>query len=405
MATLQTNPLLEFVRYREKKARSFIPLYEPTITEEMRQAVLQGFDEKLWIRGSREWDSQGKKFEDEMCQFAGCKYAVNMTSGTAALFLGLRAWGVGPGDEVITVPNTFPCPSDAIMWNGAKPVYVDIDPETYCIDVSKIEDAITPRTRAIMPIDAHGHPADMDPIMEIAARHNLKVYDDSCQAIGAMYKGKKIGPHAHCGAYSYTRNKPMFCGGDGGILVTNDKALAETVWMLANHGRGPQYYVGTKAEVAYCALEHEISGLNFRQSEVLSAVARVTLRSLQGWNERRREIAARYKTKISRIDTDITLPAEKPYAWHSYWRFVIRTPQRDRLRLFLASTVETKPTYGTPNHLDRVLRTKYGYKPGDFPVTEQYTQDNLALPMYPDLTDDDVDFVVERIDAFYRGKK
>jgi dTDP-4-amino-4,6-dideoxygalactose transaminase len=402
MAVLRTNPQLQFVKYRSK-SRNFIPLYEPTITEEMRQAALQGLDERLWIRGSREWDSQGRRFEEEVCQFIGCKYAVNMTSGTAALFLALKAWGIGPGDEVITVPNTFPAPTDVIMWTGATPVYVDIELDSYCMDVSKVEAAITPRTKAIMPVDAHGHAADLDALMEIAARRNLSLVDDACQAIGAGYKGAKLGTRGHCATFSYTRNKPMFCGGDGGLLVTDDGRLADTIWMLANHGRGPRYYEGSMAEEAYRALEHEVSGLNFRQSEVLSAVARVTLRSLQSWNERRRELAARYTRLIRALDTDITPPNERPYAWHSYWRYVVRTPKRDKLRLFLSEHVETKPTYHTPNHLDRVPRTKYGFKEGDFPVSERFARENLALPMYPALTEDDVDFVVERIDAFYRS--
>jgi dTDP-4-amino-4,6-dideoxygalactose transaminase len=398
---VRTDDRLEFVEYRQRTSE-FIPLYEPVVTEEMRQAVLRGYDEKLWIRGSRTWESQGKKFEEEVCRFIGCDYAVNMTSGTAALLLALKAFGIGAGDEVITVPNTFPAPTDVIMWAGATPVYVDMDLETYCIDISKVEAAITPRTKAIMPVDAHGHPADMDALVGIARRHNLVVIDDACQAIGSGYKGDKVGVRGHCATFSYTRNKPMTCGGDGGLLVTNDRKLAEMVWMLANHGRGPQYYEGTKALAGYQVLVHEVSGLNFRQSEVLSSVARVNLRHLQEWNERRRVLATRYTKALKALDVDIVTPTEKPYAWHSYWRYVIRTPQRDKLRLHLSEHVETKPTYATPNHLDQVPRTRYGFKEGDFPVAERYAQENLALPMYPNLTEANIDYVVSQIAAFYR---
>jgi len=388
-----------------RKSKNYIPQYEPLVTDEMRQALLNAFDETVWIRPSPEWECHGKRFEEELVDFVGAKYAVNLNSGTAAVFLGLKALGVGRGDEVITVPNTYISPSDAIVWCGAVPRYVDVDPETFNIDVSQVEDAITRRTKAIMPIHAHGHAADLDTLLEIANRHNVPILEDACQAIGAGYKGRKVGTFGQAGTYSYTRNKPMACGGDGGALVTNDAAIARTVSMLSNHGRGPKWVGGHEATESYRALEHEMCGLLFRQNEILSATARVALRYLQSWNEERRALAARYTARLQQADTELILPSEKPYAWHSWWRYIVRVPvpNRDRLRLHLAARgIETRAVYGTPNHLDYYYRTTYGYKEGDFPVTEQLAREVLGLPIFPGLTLEEVDIVVDSIVDFYR---
>src|SRR2546427_6961911 len=380
----------------QRKAKGHIPQYEPIVPEEMRQAMIDAFDELIWIRPSPDWDCHGKRFEEEIAKFVDGKYAVNLNSGTAAVFLGLKALGVGPGDEVITVPNTYISPIDAIIGNGAKPVFVDVDPDTFNIQVSAIEHAITPRTRVIMPIHHHGHAVDMDPVMEIAERHGVNVLEDACQALGAGYKGRKVGTIGLAGTYSYTRNKPMSCGGDGGVLVTNSPVVARTVSMLSNHGRGPMWVSGHEAEDSYCAIQHEMCGLLFRQNEILSAMARVQLRYLQGWNEERRAIAARYTRLLHEFDTDLILPVEKPYAWHSWWRYIVRTPRRDQLRLHLASKgVEARAVYGTPNHLDYFYRTNFGFKEGDYPITERLAKEVLGLPIFPGLTFEEVDHIVE----------
>ena len=327
--------------------------YKPVMTDEMIDAATRVLRSGKYIRSFPLEDSEGKRFEQEFCAYLGTPHAVNVSSGTAALHIALLAAGVGAGDEVITVPNTFSSVADVIILCGARPVLVDVEADTYNMNVGLVESAITPKTKAIMPVHMNGHAVDMDPLMATARRHGLKVVEDVCHAAGAKYKGKFLGTFGDVGAFSFVQNKCISVGGEGGMLVTSDAHVWETAMMLSNHGRGRRWCEGHKAYHIYRAQQIEMVGFNYRQNELHSAIGRIQLRYLDGWNARRRENAALYGKLLSRFKHDLTLPAAKPYAEHAMMRFVVQTPRRDELRGYLETHgVHVMVEYGTPIHLD-----------------------------------------------------
>lgn len=376
--------------------------YKPVMTDEMIDAATRVLRSGKYIRSFPLEESEGKRFEDEFCAYIGAPHAVNVSSGTAAMHIALLAIGVGPGDEVITVPNTFSSVADVIILCGAKPVLVDVEPDTYNMNVAQVEAAITPRTKAIMPVHMNGHPVDMDPLMAIARKHSLKVMEDVCHAAGAKYKGRYLGTFGDAGCFSFVQNKCISVGGEGGMMVTSDARVWETAMMLCNHGRGRRWFEGHKAYHIYRAQQIEMVGFNYRQNELHSAIGRIQLTYLDGWNARRRENAALYGTLLSRFRHDLTLPTAKPYAEHAMMRFVAQTPRRDELRAHLESRgIHVMVEYGTPIHLDHAYQPHCGAPEGTFPVTERLAQTILTLPCYQTLDANDIGYVAEAIRQFY----
>jgi dTDP-4-amino-4,6-dideoxygalactose transaminase len=323
------------------------------------------------------------RLEAEFAEFCEAAGAVGVDSGTSALELALRAYGIGAGDEVITAANTFIATALAISYTGAQPVLVDVDPCTYTIDVSSIEAAITPRTKAIIPVHLYGQPADMDPIRLLAERYGLVVIEDACQAHGARYKGQRAGSLGDAAAFSFYPGKNLGAYGDGGMVVSNDPKVLDAVRMLRNYGQREKYH-------------HALVGFNRRLDSLQAAVLRVKLRYLDEWNARRREHAAEYGQRLS---PDLcALPYEAPYAESVYHLYVIRVGDRDEVRRVLTEAgVSTGIHYPVPIHMQPCYQS-LGYPEGTFPVTERYAQSILSLPMYAEMTSEMIGWVAETIE-------
>jgi dTDP-4-amino-4,6-dideoxygalactose transaminase len=331
--------------------------------------------------------------EAEVARYCGVPHAIGCASGSDALLLPLMAWGIGPGDEVITTPYTFFATAGSIWRLGARPVFVDIDPVTYNLDPARIEAAITEYTRAIIPVHLYGHAADMDPILAIARRHYLNVLEDAAQAIGAGYKGGRAGALGDATAFSFYPSKNLGGFGDGGMVTTPDESHARAVARLRVHGMEPKYH------------HHEV-GFNSRLDALQAAVLRVKLRHLPEWTSARRAVAARYGEIFEEegLTGVVTLPVELDGYYHVYNQFVIRVPDamRDGLRAFLNERrIGTEIYYPIPLHLQACFAT-LGYQPGDFPHAEAAARQTLALPIYPELTETSQRHVVRSVAEFVR---
>jgi len=328
-------------------------------------------------------------FEAEFAAFQEVKYAVGVADGTVALQLALVACDVGAGDEVITASHTFIATAEAIALVGAKPVFVDIDPDTYTMDVEQTEARITSRTRAIIPVHLYGQPADMDPIMEIAKRHDLWVIEDACQSHGARYKGRRTGGLGHIAAYSFYFSKNLGAYGEAGMVTTDDEELASKMRMLRDHGSPQRYY-------------HRMIGVNGRLDEIQAAVLRAKLPHLESWNVQRRANAAHYTALLSDM-TSVIVPKAADYSEHVYYLYVVRVPHRDQLKEYLHEQgVGTQIHFPVPCHLQPAFEY-LGYKQGDRPITEQIVGEILSLPMYPELTAQQRSYVIDKIREFYAG--
>jgi dTDP-4-amino-4,6-dideoxygalactose transaminase len=326
-------------------------------------------------------------FEEEFAAFCQTPYAVGVDSGTSALELALRAYNIGPGDEVITTANTFIATVLAISYTGATPVLVDIDPQTYTLDPTLLEGVITPRTKAIMPVHLYGNPADMDSIMDIARRHGLVVIEDACQAHGARYKGRRVGSLGHAAAFSFYPAKNLGAYGDGGIVVTNDRQVADNLRMLRNYGQGEKYH-------------HLVRGYNRRLDTLQAAILRVKLPHLDVWNHARRQHAKRYRQLLAGDHSEVICPMDATYGESVYHLCVIRVDERDQLKAHLDTRdVATGIHYPIPVHLQPAYQ-ELGYKRGAFPITERYAGQILSLPMYPELTLDAIKYVTGAINEF-----
>lgn len=324
-----------------------------------------------------------KKFEEEAAAYFGVKHALGLNSGTDALVLGVRAMGIGAGDEVITTPFTFFATGECISHVGAIPVFVDIDPKTFNMDVSQIEAKITPKTKAIIPVHLYGHAVDMDPILEIAKKHNLKVLEDVAQAFGSEYKGKKVGAIGDAGAFSFFPSKNLGACGDGGLFITNDDELADTVRMLRVHGAKKKYF-------------NEVVGVNSRLDEMQAAILRVKLPNIDVWNAGRREAAARYNRLLANVEGVVT-PFEAPYTTHVYHQYTIRVlgGKRDEVQKKLGEDgVGTFVYYPIP--MDQLPVYK-GMDFGPLPVSTERTTEALSLPIWPKIGEDVQQAVVERL--------
>lgn len=326
-----------------------------------------------------------EKFEEEFALYCNKKYAVGVNSGTDALKLALLAYGVGPGDEVITVPNGYFSDAMVISEIGAIPVFVDINEITYAIDVKKIKEKITPKTKAIIPVHMYGHPADMDEIYKIAKEFGLYIIEDACQAHGAEYKDKKL-PYGETGAFSFYPGKNLGCFGDGGILVTDNPKVAQKVRFLRNDGSILKYH-------------HKIIGIKSRLDTIQAEILSLKLPMLDKWNKQRRKHALMYNEKLKNINS-IKLPNELDYAKHVYHLYVIETDKRDDLRNFLTMHgVETGVHYPVPIHLQDAYANK-GFHVRDFPITESKASRILSLPMFPELTKEEIIYICDVIKKF-----
>jgi dTDP-4-amino-4,6-dideoxygalactose transaminase len=349
------------------------------INEEIAQAIQRVLKSGWFILGV-----EIKKFEEEFSKYIGTKYGVGVNSGSDALFLALKALGIGKVDEVLTVSHTFISTVDAIVRNGAKPVFVDIDPDTYCVDVTKIEEKITERTRAILPVHLYGHPANMDPIIEIAEKYNLFVVEDACQAHGAEYKGRKVGSIGDLGCFSFYPVKNLGAYGDGGMVVTNNEELADKLGLLRNYGQSKKYY-------------HDFVGVNSRLDEIQAAVLSVKLMHLDEWNEKRRRVAKRYNELLG--DSEIVTPIEKEYAKHVYHLYVIRPKDRNKLQEYLSKKgIETMIHYPIPVHKQKAY-LDLGFHTRLY-ITERICNDILSLPIFPEFKNEEIEEVVNYIINF-----
>ena len=347
------------------------------LMDDFRQVFERVLENSSFILGS-----EVDRFEEAFARYLGANDCIAVSNGTVALELALLALGVRPGDEVITVPNTFIATAEAISAVGAHPVFVDVDPVSYTMDPNLVEAAITPRTRVLLPVHLYGQAADMDPLLESAARHGLKVLEDACQAHGAEYKGKKAGTLGAAGCFSFYPGKNLGALGEGGAVVTSDPALAARMRMLRDHGSVKKY-------------EHALPGYNFRLEGLQGGFLAVKLPHLDGWNDRRRRAARHYDNLLS--GDGIVTPLEMPYAHHVYHLYVIQAEDREQLRRNLhAAGVETGLHYPGPLHLQEAYRS-LGYKKGDFPVCEYLAERILSLPMFPDITREQVEYVISVI--------
>ncbi|MDD4906204.1 MAG: DegT/DnrJ/EryC1/StrS family aminotransferase [Methylobacter tundripaludum] len=315
--------------------------------------------------------SEVAAFEEEFASYSQAQYGIGVNTGTSALHLALLAAGIGPGDEVITVPFTFVATVAAIYYTGATPVFVDIDPRTFTIDVKAIEAAITDKTKAILPVHLYGQPADMDPILDIAKRHGLVVIEDAAQAHGAEYKGKRVGSIGDMGCFSFYPGKNLGAYGEGGMVVTSNPEYTRTMRMLRDWGAEQKY-------------QHVLKGYNFRLEGIQGAVLRVKLRHLEAWTEARRAAAAHYNELMS--DSGVATPEAMPYARHVYHIYAIRTQQRSEWQQALQDKgIQTGIHYPIPVHLLPAY-ADLGYTQGDFPHSEQAANEVLSLPMFAELS-------------------
>jgi dTDP-4-amino-4,6-dideoxygalactose transaminase len=348
-----------------------------SIKDEIDTVVLKVLSSTQFILGN-----EVTALESEFAAYCNADSGIALNTGTSALHLALLAAGIGPGDEVITVPFTFVATVAAICYTGATPVFVDIDPVSYTIDVTKIEAAITDRTKAILPVHLYGQPADMDPIMEIARRYNLTVIEDAAQAHRAEYKGRRIGSIGDIGCFSFYPGKNLGAYGEGGMAVTSNPEYAQTIRMLRDWGQERRYH-------------HVIKGYNYRMDGVQGAILRVKLRYLDAWTEARRSHAALYNELLA--DCGLTIPTAMPYSYHVYHVYGVRTAERDKLQQHLNQQgIQTGIHYPIPVHLQPAY-SDLGYKAGDFPQSELIAREELSLPMYPELTPAEIKTVGQTI--------
>jgi dTDP-4-amino-4,6-dideoxygalactose transaminase len=364
------------------------------IREEVQAAIERVMESQHFIQGP-----EVEALEKEIAEYSGCKYGIGVSSGTDALLVSLMTIGIKPDDEVITSPYSFFATAGAIVRLGARPVFVDIDLDTLNIDANLLEEAITERTRVILPVHLAGQMADMDPIMEIAKRHNLYVIEDACQALGAEYKGKRAGSIGHLGCFSFFPSKNLGGAGDSGMVTCNDPALADKVSLLRNHGGRPKYF-------------HQTVGGNFRMDALQAAILRAKFKYLEGWTAARQRNASIYRNLFiksgliseefnDRTTVQVILPKETGWGRHIYHLYQTRVQQREDLMAFLkTNNIGCEIYYPLPLHLQACF-IDLGYKAGSFPNAENAAIQTLALPIYPELDNKQINHVVGLISKYY----
>ena len=347
-----------------------IPIARPQMGEEEKSRVWDAMASGSLAQGPRV-----REFEERFAEFIGARHAIATSSGTTALHLALLGHDIGPGDEVITVPFTFIASANSILYTGARPVFVDVDEHDFAMDVGKVEAAITPRTKAIMPVSLYGQPADMPAITEIADRHGLAVVEDACQAHGAGIEQRRSGTWG-AGTFSFYPTKNMTTG-EGGMLTTDDAELAERVRLLREHGMKVRYH-------------HDVVGYNFRMTDIAAAIGLAQLPKLDGYNDRRREIAARYDRDLRGVVT----PTVRPGVTHVYHQYTIRVQRRDEFAERLKERgVGSAIYYPIPVHRQKPF-VALGYGDEAYPVTDRLTEEVLSIPVHPSLSDDEVAQVI-----------
>lgn len=350
------------------------------IRDELNQAI-----QRVMERADFALGEDVVRFEEEFAAFCGARHAVGVDSGLSALELSLRALGIGPGDEVIVPAHTFIATAAAVTFSGARLVLADVNPTTYNIDVAQIEAAITPRTRAIIPVHLYGLPADMDAISYVADQHALVVIEDACQAHGAYHKGRRVGSLGHASAFSFYPTKNLGGCGDGGMVLTNDAQVAEQVRAMRNCGQKVKH-------------RHELSPFNHRLDTIQAAILRIKLQYLDRWNEARRRSAALYTEFLA--GPALVTPTETPDSTHDYYVYAVRTPQRDALKAHLQNQgVGTAIHYPVPVHLQPFYADN-GFRRGQFPVAEQVCNEILSLPMFPEMSAEQVKYVAAQVTEF-----
>ncbi|MSQ95530.1 MAG: DegT/DnrJ/EryC1/StrS family aminotransferase [Gemmataceae bacterium] len=353
---------------------------------ELDAAVMRVVESMQYINGP-----DVEAMEQEVAEYCEANHCIAVSSGSDALLVSLMALDIGWGDEVITTPYTFFATAGAIVRVGAKPVFVDIDPVTFNIDPKAIEAKITPRTKAIMPVHLYGQCAEMDSIMHVANKHKLAVIEDAAQAIGSEYKGRRAGSIGTVGCYSFFPSKNLGCMGDGGAVVTQDKALADKIRLLRGHGSHPKYY-------------HKLVGGNFRLDSIHAAVLRVKLKHLDSWSQLRQQGAAFYTTALAKYGLTGLIQAPRiMQSRHIFNQYVVRCDDREAVREHLKNdNITTEVYYPVPMHLQECF-ANLGHKKGDFPESERAALTTLALPMYPELPNTQRDRVVRSIAAYYEA--
>lgn len=356
-----------------------------SIKSEIDAAVSRVLESSQFVLGD-----EVAEFEKEFAAYSGAGEGIAVNSGTSALHLALLAAGVGPGDEVITVPFTFVATVAAIHYAGATPVFVDVEPRSFTMDMAQIEAAITPKTKALLPVHLYGQPADMDPILDIARRHKLVVIEDAAQAHGAEYKGRRVGGIGDFGCFSFYPGKNLGAYGEGGLVTTNNTEYGNTIRMLRDWGQDRKYH-------------HVRKGFNYRMEGIQGAILRVKLAHLEAWTDARRAHAAAYRDQLK--EAAVRLPDEMPYARHVYHVFTVRTSEREQLQKSLTGEgIQTGIHYPIPVHLQPAYADpRYGK--GSFPVAERAAAEVLSLPMYPEMTSDQVRQVARSLRSSYAASR
>src|SRR6266853_5833632 len=361
-----------------------LPQQIRSIRSELDAAIARALDNCTFCLGP-----DVAQFEKDFARYCDAEHCVGFNNGTSALHVAMKLLNLGPGDEVITTPFTFIATSWAICYVGARPIFVDIDGATFNLDPKLVERAITSRTRAILPVHLYGHPADLDPLLEISRKQNIPIVEDAAQAHGAKYRGQVVGTFGRMSCFSFYPGKNLGACGESGALVTNDAALAKRARALRDHGSTQRYY-------------HDEIGFNYRMEGIQAAVLGVKLRHLNRWTAERRRVAHCYNELLK--DYPLQLPREAPYAESAWHLYVVRHPRRDELKQRLEGDhIGCGMHYPVPLHLQKAF-AHLGYKPGDFPVAEKAAHECLSLPIYPELTEQEIRTVTDTIADFFSSR-
>ena len=361
-----------------------IKLVKMYMDDEIRNEVLKVLDAGYYIKGPNL-----KSFEESFKEYIGPKHAIGVSSGTAALFLAYNELNLQPGDEVIVPSHTFIATVSPLAFFNAKPIFVDCDPDTYCMDIEHVKEKITSRTKCITPVHLYGHPVDMDPLIEIANEKNIKIIEDCCQAHGTEYKGKKVGNFGDMSVFSFFPSKSMTVGGDGGMIVTNNDDFGEILRVRRDHGRTTKY-------------ENENLGLNFRLSEIQCVIGRIQLKYLPEWIEKRREIV-RFYNDILNSYSSIKIPEEKEWAKCGYYVYTIQMENRDSfVDYFKEKKIATGIYYPIPVHRQPIIEKIYGKQP-NLPITEKIVDKIVSLPLSPLLTNEELNRIKSEIIKYIEG--
>jgi dTDP-4-amino-4,6-dideoxygalactose transaminase len=376
MAAVLTSPAVPFVDLRIQFNR---------LREEILDTLQEVAESTVYTLGPKV-----AAFEKSFASYVGAKHCIGLSSGTAALHLALICAGVGPGDEVITVPMTFIATSWAISYVGAKPVFVDVDPTTYTMDPAQVEERISSKTKAILPVHLYGQPADLVPLLDLSDRHGIPLIEDVAQAHGAQYQGKSAGTFGQCGCFSFYPGKNLGAYGEGGAVVTDDDRIAARIRSLRDHAQQQRYH-------------HEEIGFNYRMDAFQGAVLGVKLRHLEKWTQARGLLAERYVKHLADLPLQLpTVASDRSHVWHL---FVVLHRERDRLRRALeAQGIHTGLHYPIPLHLQKAYQ-HLGYGPGDFPVAERIGRECLSLPLFPEMTVQQQDRVIEALSDSVRSEE